>query len=83
MQNIPLYELDAVAGLVALFDTQTRQVPVSHIQIPDLPRCDGALYVRGDSMYPLLKKAEILFYIKKYPAERKVFFGERCTCCHS
>ena len=24
-----------------------------------------------------------LYFIKKYPAERKVFFGERCTCCHS
>ena len=53
VQNVPLYELDASAGLVALFADQTRQTPISHIQIPDLPPCDGAVYVRGDSMYPL------------------------------
>ena len=59
MQSVPLYELDATAGLVALFDGTTRQVPVSHLQIPDLPPCDGALYVRGDSMYPLLKSGDL------------------------
>lgn len=76
MQNIPLYELDAVAGLVALFDTQTRQVPVSHIQIPDLPRCDGALYVRGDSMYPLLKSGDIVLY-KEIPSRAEgILWGE-------
>ena len=37
MQSIPLYELDASVGLVALFNEMTRQVPVSHLQIPDLP----------------------------------------------
>ena len=62
MQSVPLYELDATAGLVALFDGTTRQVPVSHLQIPDLPPCDGALYVRGDSMYPLLKSGDIVLY---------------------
>gem|GEM_PF-1867181 len=46
------------------------------------------LVVMGRYMYEEIQcipysKAEILFYIKKYPAERKVFFGERCTCCHS
>ena len=30
LQSVPLYELDATAGLTALFET--RQVPVSHIQ---------------------------------------------------
>ena len=76
MQNIPLYELDAVAGLVALFDTQTRQVPVSHIQIPDLPLCDGALYVRGDSMYPLLKSGDIVLY-KEIPSRAEgILWGE-------
>ena len=62
MQSVPLYELDATAGLGALFDGTTRQVPVSHLQIPDLPPCDGALYVRGDSMYPLLKSGDIVLF---------------------
>ena len=62
MQNVPLYELDASAGLVALFADQNRRTPISHIQIPDLPPCDGAVYVRGDSMYPLLKSGDIVLY---------------------
>lgn len=62
LQNVPLYELDASAGLVALFADQNRRTPISHIQIPDLPPCDGAVYVRGDSMYPLLKSGDIVLY---------------------
>ena len=54
LQSVPLYELDAAAGLVSLFDDSIRQVPINHLQIPDLPPCSGAVYVRGDSMYPLL-----------------------------
>lgn len=73
MQSVPLYELDATAGLTALFET--RQVPVSHIQIPNLPPCDGALYVRGDSMYPLLKSGDIVLY-KEVHDNANILYGE-------
>jgi phage repressor protein C with HTH and peptisase S24 domain len=76
LQRVPLYELDAVAGLVALFDTNTRQVPISHLQIPDLPPCDGALYVRGDSMYPLLKSGDIILYKEVANSISNIFWGE-------
>ena len=76
MQSVPLYELDATAGLVALFDGTTRQVPVSHLQIPDLPPCDGALYVRGDSMYPLLKSGDIILYKEIPHATSSILWGE-------
>lgn len=62
LQSVPLYELDAAAGLVALFADTTRPTPISHLQIPNLPPCDGAIYVRGDSMYPLLKSGDIVLY---------------------
>lgn len=62
LQCVPLYEMDATAGLMALFDKNVRQIPISHLQIPDLPPVDGALYVRGDSMYPLLKAGDIVCY---------------------
>lgn len=62
LQSVPLYELDAAAGLVALFADATRPTPINHLQIPDLPPCDGAIYVRGDSMYPLLKSGDIVLY---------------------
>lgn len=62
LQSVPFYELDAAAGLVALFTDVTRPTRVSHLQIPNLPPCDGAVYVHGDSMYPLLKSGDIVLY---------------------
>lgn len=76
LQSVPLYELDATAGLAALFDHATRQIPVSHLQIPDLPPCDGALYVRGDSMYPLLKSGDIVLYKEIPIATTGILWGE-------
>lgn len=76
MQNIPLYELDATAGLVALFNDQIRQTPISHLQIPDLPPCDGAVYVRGDSMYPLLKSGDIVCYREVIASVDSILWGE-------
>jgi transcriptional regulator with XRE-family HTH domain len=74
-QGVPLYELDATAGLVSLFDQHTRQVPISHLHIPNLPPCDGALYVRGDSMYPLLKSGDIVLY-KEVAGVESILWGE-------
>lgn len=76
MQSIPLYELDASAGLVALFNETARQVPVSHLQIPDLPPCDGAIYVRGDSMSPLLKSGDIVLYKEVRNISNGILWGE-------
>lgn len=76
VQSVPLYELDATAGLVALFTEQGRRTPISHIQIPDLPPCDGAVYVRGDSMYPLLKSGDIVLYKEVLNGSKNIFWGE-------
>ena len=76
LQSIPLYELDAAAGLVALFNDQVRKTPISHIQIPDLPPCDGAIYVRGDSMYPLLKSGDIVLYKEIHKDMSSILWGE-------
>lgn len=76
LQSIPLYELDATAGLVSLFGTESRQIPISHLQIPDLPPCDGALYVRGDSMYPLLKSGDIVLYKEIPNGVQSILWGE-------
>ena len=75
MQQVPLYELDATAGLVALFGT-SKQIPVSHIVIPDLPPVDGAIYVRGDSMYPLLKSGDIVLYKEIPTSISNILWGE-------
>jgi len=61
-QSIPLYEIDAAAGLSVLFSSQNTQVPLDFITVPNAPKCDGAVSVRGDSMYPLLKAGDIICY---------------------
>lgn len=76
LQNVPLYEIDAAAGLVALFTDTSRPVPVSYLQIPDLPPCDGAVYVRGDSMYPLLKSGDIVLYKEVHNHNIGILWGE-------
>lgn len=74
-QRVPLYELGATAGLVALFVEPDRK-PVNYISIPNLPQCDGALYVCGDSMYPLLKSGDIVLYKQVTNYEYGIFWGE-------
>lgn len=76
LQRVPLYELDASAGLVALFTDQSRRDPLCHIQIPNLPPCDGAVYVRGDSMYPLLKSGDIVLYKEIPNGSQGILWGE-------
>ena len=51
-QSVPLYNIEGTAGLVPLFLDRDAQTPIDYIHIPNLPRCDGAIYVVGDSMYP-------------------------------
>lgn len=76
LQSVPLYELDATAGLVSLFNDSIRQVPINHLQIPDLPPCSGAVYVRGDSMYPLLKSGDIVCYKEVSKDYKNILWGE-------
>lgn len=61
LQRIPLYELTATAGLVAIFQDAV-PVPDDYISVPGLPPVDGAIFVRGDSMTPVLKSGDIIIY---------------------
>jgi phage repressor protein C with HTH and peptisase S24 domain len=76
MQVIPLYSLEATAGLVMLLDNPTQSNVIDYLSIPNLPNCDGALYVTGDSMYPLLKSGDIVAYKQVRDIVNDVFFGE-------
>ena len=73
-QNIPLYRINAYAGLLALFQDNNSNIPIGMIQIPNLPPCDGALYVYGESMSPILKSGDIILY-KRAPIDN-IFWGE-------
>lgn len=75
-QLIPLYDLEASAGLVQLFQDSNSVTPIDTISIPNLPKCDGALYVVGDSMYPLLKSGDIVMYKQVHDLPNDFFWGE-------
>lgn len=75
-QQIPLYNLEASAGIVTLFKDNTETTPIDFIQIPNLPKCDGALYVTGDSMYPLLKSGDIVMYKQIHNIKEGIYWGE-------
>ena len=62
LQSVPLYSIEGTAGLVPLFTDNSEIKPINFIHIPNLPKCDGAIYIVGDSMYPLLKSGDIVLY---------------------
>lgn len=73
-QAIKLYDVAAAANLKTLFANKDQNI-LGEISIPDIPRCDGAIYVRGDSMYPILKSGDIIAYKEIYNFEN-IIFGE-------
>jgi len=75
MQSVPLYSIEGTAGLVPLFADSSSMKPVNYIHIPNLPKCDGAIYIVGDSMYPLLKSGDIVLY-KQLHDLNDVFWGD-------
>lgn len=75
MQSVPLYSIEGTAGLVPLFNKREELKPVNFIHIPNLPKCDGAIYIVGDSMYPLLKSGDIVLY-KQLQHLDDIFWGD-------
>ena len=75
MQSVPLYSIEGTAGLVPLFADQSQNKPINYIHIPNLPKCDGAIYIVGDSMYPLLKSGDIVLYKQLHDLE-DIFWGD-------
>ena len=75
MQSVPLYSVEGTAGLVPLFEEQSATKPINYIHIPNLPKCDGAIYIVGDSMYPLLKSGDIVLY-KQLQDVNNIFWGD-------
>lgn len=75
-QSIPLYNIEASAGIVTLFSDSTQNNPIDFIQVPGLPKCDGAVYVSGDSMYPLLKSGDIVMYKQVQNCIDEIYWGQ-------
>ena len=73
--EIPLYDIEVTAGVVSLFRDPKSYTPIDTIKIPNMPNCDGALFVTGDSMYPLIKSGDIVLYKSITEIPQSVFFG--------
>ncbi|MDN4754540.1 S24 family peptidase [Porphyromonadaceae bacterium W3.11] len=60
-QAIPYYSIEATAGVLEHLDNSV-EYQIGQIMIPNMPRCDGAVSITGDSMYPLLKSGDIVAF---------------------
>ncbi len=74
-QVVYLYDFEATAGLKTLFDNKRNNI-IDTIKIPKLPKCDGAIHIVGDSMYPLLKSGDIILYKEISPFIANIIYGE-------
>lgn len=76
-QLVPLYDIKTLAAAEALFkEGNNNQTHLGYITIPNLPKCDGAIYASSDSMYPLLKSGDIILYKKIAPSVENIYWGE-------
>lgn len=73
-RQVPLYDINAAANLRTLLAHKV-QFAVGNIVIPSIPSCDGAVYVSGDSMYPLLKSGDIIGF-KEIGSFSNLIYGE-------
>jgi phage repressor protein C with HTH and peptisase S24 domain len=73
-QEITLYDISAAANLKTLF-VQKNQNILGKITLPNIPKCDGAMYVTGDSMDPIVKSGDIVCYKEIYDFNN-IIYGE-------
>ena len=74
-QDVPLYDFNATAGLKEFLNNEHQNV-IDTISIPNLPKCDGAIKIVGDSMQPILKPGDIIMY-KEMPLNiQDLFYGQ-------
>lgn len=73
-RSVTLYDVAAAANLKTLFANKN-QYALGQIVIPNIPTCDGAIHVSGDSMYPILKSGDIIGY-KEIFNFNHVIYGE-------
>lgn len=74
--HIPLYNITTTAGIIDLFGKNEDQIPVDYISISRISEYDGALFVVGDSMQPILRSGDILVYKKINNPEHNIIWGE-------
>ena len=73
-RSVSLYDVTAAANLRTLLSNR-HQYQMGKITIPSIPSCDGAVFVSGDSMYPILKSGDIVGF-KEISNLDHIIYGE-------
>ncbi|MHB9056222.1 MAG: S24 family peptidase [Paludibacteraceae bacterium] len=60
---VNLYSVEATMGIVSIYEGNKVEV-IGEVKIPNMPKSDGAIVARGDSMYPLIKSGAIVAFRK-------------------
>ncbi|WP_374175067.1 helix-turn-helix transcriptional regulator [Flavobacterium tructae] len=74
-QFVPVYDVETTDGMVSLFK-ESEEKPIDYVSVPNLPKCDGAIYVSGDRMYPFLKSGDLIIYKKMRSSIEHIIWGE-------
>lgn len=73
-RSVMLYDVTAAANLKSMLEDRP-QYAVGKIEIPGIPKCDGAVAISGDSMYPILKSGDIVGF-RSISSFCNVIYGE-------
>lgn len=71
---VPLYDIEAAANLTMTMNNEKENV-IAYISLPSMPAVDGAVAVRGDSMYPIIKSGDIVVF-KWVSSPEYITYGE-------
>lgn len=73
-QMIPVFELPKATSLATFFTKLPN--PVEHLYIPNLPKADGAVVMRGETMRPALNGGDIAVYKTMRNRRENILFGQ-------
>ena len=73
-QLIPVYEFQIFASLPELLSNKSK--PSSYMYLPNIPKCDGATAMPGDSMEPEIRRGDLIVYRKVNNIETEPFLGQ-------
>ncbi|MGB0950043.1 MAG: S24 family peptidase, partial [Marinirhabdus sp.] len=61
--------------LVELLNGTKEITPLDTLHIPNISKADGAIYITGDGMYPLLKSGDIIIFKQITDVQNDIFWG--------
>lgn len=76
MSVVPVYAVEASANLDTLMTGDDLDDVIASLYLPDIPRIDGATYIRGDSMYPILHSGDMIGFRNLPVNYGSIFYGE-------